>query len=235
MQGGTILATNNGGATWSRLTPPAGVGGLDGVACPTTNICLAVGDGSGDAGTIYTTTDGGTTWTASTPSAFAGGFATAVACSTARVCEVAGTAIGAAILGTTDGGTTWVSQHIKGQVQEISGISCPSTSTCEAIDPFLDTAYRTTDGGATWKLQHHFSRSPSAVACSTAEICEVTTGTVFGTIDGGTSWTSQPLPTGAAQGISCPTADVCYAVGSDSGTGVVFKREGNSDSPALRH
>ena len=235
VQGGTILATNDGGARWNTLTPPAGVGGLDGVACPTTNICLVVGDGSVDAGTIYITTDGGATWTASTPSAFGGGFATAVACSSAQVCEVAGTAIGPAILGTTDGGTTWVSQRIKGQVQEISGISCPATSTCEAIDPFLDTAYRTTDGGAIWKLQHHFSGSPSAVTCSTAEICEVTTGTVFGTIDGGTSWASQPLPTGAAQGISCPTADVCYAVGSDSGTGVVFKREENSDSPALGH
>ena len=103
-------------------------------------------------------------------------------------------------------------------------MSCPSTSTCEAIDPLLDTSYRTTDGGAIWQPQHLFPGSLSAVACSTAEICEVTTGTVFGTVDGGTSWASQPLPVGAAQGIACPTADVCYAVGSDSGTGVVFKR-----------
>jgi photosystem II stability/assembly factor-like uncharacterized protein len=198
-------------------------------------MCLLIGDGSGDAGTIYSTTDGGTTWTTTAPSVFAGGFATGVACSSAQVCEVAGTGIGAAVLGTTDGGATWVTQRINGQVDEISGISCPSTSTCEAIDPLLDTAYRTTDGGAIWNSQHLFPGSPTAVACSTAELCEVTAGAVFGTADGGTSWTSQPLPTGAAQGISCPTAGVCYAVGSDSGTGVVFKRAGNIAAPALAH
>lgn len=203
---------------------PADVGGLDGVACATTNECLAVGDGSGDAGAIYTTTDGGATWTVRTPSVFSGGIVTAVTCSSAQVCEVAGTAIGVTILGTTNGGATWVTQQINSKPDEISAISCPSTSTCEAIDPFLDTSYRTTDGGASWTLQHQFSGSPSAVACSTGEICEVTTGAVVGTTDGGASWTSQPLPLGAADGISCPAAGACYAAGSDSGTGVLFKR-----------
>ena len=59
--GGTvasIIVTNDGGATWTRSVPPAGVTTLSTVSCPSATTCYA-GGGQG----IMKSSDGGSTWT----------------------------------------------------------------------------------------------------------------------------------------------------------------------------
>jgi photosystem II stability/assembly factor-like uncharacterized protein len=55
--GGTILATTNGGTTWSSKVSGT-TNTLNGVICPSATQCVAVGE----SGTIVKTTDGGNTW-----------------------------------------------------------------------------------------------------------------------------------------------------------------------------
>ena len=53
----SIIVTNDGGGTWSDTVPPAGVGSLSTVSCPSSAVCYA-GGGSG----IIKSTDGGSSW-----------------------------------------------------------------------------------------------------------------------------------------------------------------------------
>lgn len=50
--GGAIVATTDSGATWSTETVPSGIGFLNGIACPSTNPCYAVGQGTGYIGAL---------------------------------------------------------------------------------------------------------------------------------------------------------------------------------------
>ena len=54
----SVIVTQNGGATWSDSTPPAGVTTLSAVSCPSSAVCYA-GGGAG----IMKSSDGGTSWT----------------------------------------------------------------------------------------------------------------------------------------------------------------------------
>ena len=62
-----ILATTDGGATW---TPQTVVGGftpeLSGIACPTRTDCLAVGSNGLSSGVVVVTHDGGAHWSSAT-------------------------------------------------------------------------------------------------------------------------------------------------------------------------
>jgi photosystem II stability/assembly factor-like uncharacterized protein len=144
-----ILGTRNGGRTWETQTLPSGViTPLSGVACASATTCEAVArsyvGGGGDG--ILGTTNGGRTWeTQPAPSGVAD-FA-AVACASTTRCEAIGVrfdqngdSIGPAILGTTNGGRTWGNQAVPGNVTGISGVSCPSATTCEAVARTLPTS-----------------------------------------------------------------------------------------------
>ena len=81
--GGTIVATTNGGTSWSsRQSGTSAI--LYGIACPSSATCAAVGD----EGTILASTDGGSTWRGVPSGAFSP--LNAIACPTSRSCVVVG-------------------------------------------------------------------------------------------------------------------------------------------------
>ena len=59
---GIVVATTNGGSTWSSQSLPSNVSLLDGASCPTSGHCWAVGATSSHAGVVVATTNGGGTW-----------------------------------------------------------------------------------------------------------------------------------------------------------------------------
>jgi len=61
---GTLLRTVNGGATWTKLAPPAGAEKLDfrDIDAFSDRVAYALSIGSGETSRIYKTTDGGVTW-----------------------------------------------------------------------------------------------------------------------------------------------------------------------------
>ena len=127
----TIIATTNGGSTWSAQTA---TGTFNGVACPDTTHCFAVGQ----AGTIFATSNGGTSWGAQTS-----GITTnlnAVACvinAGAYDCWAVGDA--GVVLATSNAGSTWTSQT-SGNSSRLTGISCTDASHCWAVGDYIARA-----------------------------------------------------------------------------------------------
>jgi photosystem II stability/assembly factor-like uncharacterized protein len=90
---------------------PSRPGAINGVSCPSTAFCVAVGTTSSISGTGYiaTSTDGGTTWTSEIAPSGVGSFS-GVSCASTSDCVAVGTTVFDAGVGvvatTTDGGTT---------------------------------------------------------------------------------------------------------------------------------
>lgn len=121
---GKIVATTNGGSTWTGQT--SGVTQtLNGIACSSTTTCIIVGN----AGTVLGTTNGGSTWTAQTSGTTQA--LDSVACASASVCYAVGES--GTILVTTNGGSTWTAQT-SGTTQTLYGITCPSTGACYTVE-----------------------------------------------------------------------------------------------------
>jgi photosystem II stability/assembly factor-like uncharacterized protein len=154
------------------------------------------------------TSDGGTTWTKqSVPPNVS--FLSAVACPTVKTCVAVGSKsvhgghkqVGV-VIRTHNGGATWTIQRIPPGLNDLSGISCPSVSDCEAVGDGDLTALGTTDGGAAWTPQGVPSsvESLAGVACPSVSDCEAVgltgsgDGAAVGTTDGGATWTLQRLP-----------------------------------------
>jgi photosystem II stability/assembly factor-like uncharacterized protein len=59
-----VVATRNGGGTWSAQYLPKGIGYLNlyAVSCPTGSDCWAVGNTTSGAAVVVATANGGTTW-----------------------------------------------------------------------------------------------------------------------------------------------------------------------------
>lgn len=87
---GLELATSDAGTTWSKVSLPAGSGGVDQVACPTTARCIAAGARTQGAAplSVVTSTDGGATWTAGTPPGI--GDVAGLSCPTQNACVLVG-------------------------------------------------------------------------------------------------------------------------------------------------
>ncbi len=121
-------------------------------------------------------------------------------------------------------------------IDEVAGLSCPTTSDCWAAGTTPSDAgeiVASTSGGSTWTSEAamdglHYLR---AISCPTTTRCWAVgydTGENLGiptfragvvvTTDGGKTWKRQRLPNGTSilSGLSCPTATKCWAVG-DSG------------------
>jgi photosystem II stability/assembly factor-like uncharacterized protein len=56
-----VIGTADGGTTWARQDVPGSVF-LQGIDCPTVNVCQTVGENADDVGVAYGTTDSGRTW-----------------------------------------------------------------------------------------------------------------------------------------------------------------------------
>ncbi len=190
--GPALVATTDGGATWTVQSIPPTVGYLAGVACASPRSCTAVGQvgqtGVGP-GAVLTTTDGGTTWVLQTVPAGTTDV-TAVECRPAGRC----TALGV----------------VAGRVTTLSPISSQGWVARGALpaQAAVATALTCTDGTHCW-----------ATAAQPVDVGHAI-GIIAQTADGGTTWTLQPVPpgTGALQGIDC-TPGRSPAPGSVSGSG----------------
>ncbi|MEI7556785.1 choice-of-anchor Q domain-containing protein [Candidatus Chlorohelix sp.] len=216
---GTIVATIDGGTTWTTRTADT-ANNLRAISCPSVTTCYAVGDsrymGSDDRrGTIVSTTDGGDTWTSK--SIDTAMWLRDISCPSATTCFAAGRSsydfYSGAIVSTTDGGTTWATRISVNTNDGLAGISCPSATTCFAAGSigYNGTIVSTTDGGITWTDQILDTNTGLRdISCPNVLTC-------FSVGNGGTivsTWTTQySYNTGDLYGISCPSVTVCFATG----------------------
>ena len=160
-----VVATTNGGVTWTDQVIPAQLITLYGVACATVSDCTAVGDGYYGA-VVISTGDGGTTWTShALPSGI--DVLNGVSCSSVLDCfavgstpDGTGNAGGGAgvIVATTNGGATWNEQALPAGITSLHGVSCSSLIACTAVGEGhvadgTSVVVATTNGGATWNEQ----------------------------------------------------------------------------------
>ena len=91
---GTLLVSLDGGDTWLAGTSPGGMGDGAALACPSTELCAAVGttwagNPAVPQGGVATTVDGGTAWTTPEERYLAEGLAD-VSCPSAKWCITVG-------------------------------------------------------------------------------------------------------------------------------------------------
>ncbi|MHB8190082.1 MAG: WD40/YVTN/BNR-like repeat-containing protein [Ferrimicrobium sp.] len=138
-----VIATNNGGATWSYQSVPSSVKGtLMRISCPSTHACYAGWEGQAGISSIgiIATNNGGATWSSqSVPSGITVAFG-GISCASTKECEAVGSYAGFKtpeqnyLIATTNGGATWVSQSIASSLTGgLGSISCSTTSFCIAV------------------------------------------------------------------------------------------------------
>ena len=239
--GGVIMATTNGGASWAKQSVPpmvtTGFGsGLQSIVCPSVTDCFATGVSSSAGGVVLGTTDGGAQWTVrwsgtQAPTHYADDV-TAVACPSTIDCyaladnEQADNVSG--LLATTDGGTTWTSLAFPPNTAQMSGITCQSLTNCFVVGG--SEILETPDGGSSWITQTVGSSDTFAlfsVDCPSSTTCyaaggragqaSTSGGVIFTTTDSGVTWTGQSVPIANVNTITCTSTDNCFGGGSPDG------------------
>lgn len=215
--GAALVATRDGGATWTPESVPATVGYLSDVACTDTRHCLAVGQvdqSTNGLGAVVGTVDGGGTWSLqSLPAGTTD--VTAVTCLPNRHC-IAMAEAGASswALATNGPGAAW---HQAGTLPSgllgVTAVSCTDALHCWAtahtaidVDHRAGAVATTADGGATW----------TAVAVPSG----------VGTLDALSCFDTSPAPTASTTaGEAAPVAAWCAVAGTTE-TGLDNARTG---------
>jgi hypothetical protein len=202
--GQVTLAERWNGKTWAiQSTPnPAGpAAALDGVACPSSTACTAVGFSFDSSDTLLTLAMrwNGTSWAIqSTPSpgAAVGSSLYGVACASPTTCTAVGTydggiSVGDVTLAERWDGVSWTVQSTPDPAgatdSELLGVACTAATACTAVGEFVNSSYVPVTLAERWN---------------------------------GASWTVQstPDPTGATDstlfGVDCAAATSCTAVGT---------------------
>ena len=133
---GTVIATSNGGVSWSKPTSGVSVT-MNAISCPSTSMCVA----TGTSGTIILSTNGGTTWTSETSGSSAN--LEGVSCPSTTTCYAVGAS--STVLNTTNGAITWTAQT--GAAGTLDAVSCPLTTMCFAAS---GTSIYETSNGTSW-------------------------------------------------------------------------------------
>ena len=181
--------------TLQTTTNPAASDGLQGVSCPSASACLAVGaTGSNPAAAIAESWNG-TSWATTTPSAaplkVAASSLQAVSCTSATACMAVGLwddGGGAQhILAESWNGTGWTVYFVPdppgSQFPSLTGVSCTSATSCEAVGSYFDPeTSNNTDlaevwNGQAWAMQPThaaFSKMDfelASVSCASSSSC----------------------------------------------------------------
>ena len=221
--GPQVLASEDGGQTWSPLTLPSWVGTLGSLACPTAEDCYGTvaNRTDNDPLQILVTTDGGGSWTSD--SVPAGTVLTGVIdCPSVATCQALATvdSTTSAVVSTTDG-TTWSTRVLTG-VTGLTALSCLSATSCTAVGietGNLDAeAIATSDGWGTWLAQPSIANArgdgalyPEAVACPSTQVCVAAGVGIVSTQDGGAQWNFVvPRTADYSESVACPSSSVCY-------------------------
>jgi hypothetical protein len=233
-----IVATTDGGISWSLQTAPD-ASRLDALACaPGTEDCWAVGTiGSWGGAVIVATSPSSPGWSVQPLPAGVGALES-ISCPTPMDCVAVGAIFtgegsddGADVVVTTDGGLSWTAYPAQpGVDSDFTGVSCPTTSDCTALGTDQGLAgliYGSTDGGETWTDEYEAKnlsgRRFTGVSCPATSTCYVVgqsqSNTGFGSVievtsDGGATWSAETPPAGASKigldGVSCPTVSNCW-------------------------
>jgi photosystem II stability/assembly factor-like uncharacterized protein len=235
---GTILATTDGGVSWSPETSNTTVN-LSGVSFVNASDGWAVG-GAGTGSVILATVDGGADWT------------TQLSCSTGSCFQLLGVSFvdpndgwvarqsGAEddILATTDGGAHWAVQP-----SSVVPGCCSAVTFVNANDGWAagqGLVMSTTDGGSTWTAVSIDSDSTTFTGVSFADAmhgCIVghddleLAGVTNCTSDGGATWTAPCVYTDDEfNGVAMAGPSGAWAVGSGKQQGVAFQWNGSLSS-----
>ncbi len=209
---------------------PTGVEDLQGVACPDTTDCYAVGSGpdASGPGWVVARTDGGRQW--QLLDTVHGIGLTTIACPTSQSCiagggSLAGSGLVAEALVTSDGGRSWTTVPMPTQVGEPIDIACASALRCIGVGGGSAMAL-TADGGGTWAAESLPSglRSADSVTCPTATSCIVgdagpgpgSSAPSMGALshDGGTTWSAAAVVGGSSAlgDVSCGGTTHCVGL-----------------------
>ncbi len=202
---GDMIATSNGGATWTQRSVPARRY-LGNIVCPSIATCYAIAYKSpfGGAVGIVATSNGGATWAQTgLPS---GTVPTDISCPSTTVCYVVG--------------HTETSPSPSTPSPPPSTPSPPPSSTVPSPPPPSEMI-ATSNGGATW-VSHTVPSGVSvgAITCPSVSVCFATgwTGAVFAeiiaTTNGGATWTmTRFLRINGFAALECPSTTVCFGLG----------------------
>lgn len=189
---GSVLATHDGGVTWTyQVTPVSGdYVGLSGISAAKPGKAVIVGN----KGTILVSADAGRTWEEkSMPSGPSGNYFTDVA----MIDDMTGFIIGkdGVVFKTSNGGETWEARDV-GTDENLNSIQFIDPSVGVIVGDFV--ILRTEDGGVTWTQQVFL---PEDVLFDVSFVdrnhgAVIGRGTIYYTNNGGKTWfiqqTAQP-------------------------------------------
>ncbi len=236
--GATVIATADGGATWTAQPIPATVGYLSGISCSDRRHCTAVGQTtqtSNGQGAIIATANGGSTWNAATlPPGILD--ITAVNCQRDLRCLAIGTtAAGTAALVASTAQPGWVQVgSLPPPLTGATSISCPDAQHCWVtahvavdVDHVAGQVAVTTNGGATWAT----TAAPSGVGYLNDIVCARGTGASGPPPSASTTSSSNPGPAASPPTTTAPPPSTttttepagvpgawCAAVGTSAAT-----------------
>lgn len=243
------LAERWDGTSWQRQptpnppndTSPSVAPDLQGVSCPASSFCVAVGtyesQDSGVPQVAMAQTWNGTTWSMQpfpVPPDSDGATLTGVSCTSPSFCEAVGSYFDLGLpdfpenvtLAATWDGTSWTLQSTPNpggfNFEQFNTVSCASTTFCEAWasgnngNPGITLADQW--NGTSWQTQNvPTDASVTSLSCASAKFCEaVGQGPAYGW--DGSAWTAQTIPdpagSGSLAGVSCVSRGFCEAVGA---------------------
>lgn len=228
-------------ATWApRISIAAH--GLNAVACPGVNLCIAVGNG-------------GTAVSSTHPAGGSAAWSTAVidgthrilslSCASAGFCAVTDNASRALTSShPTRGPSAWHARVID-PGRWITGISCPTAHLCVAVDRRggIVTSTHPTGGSGAWRRVQVVHTYLGAVSCASTSLCVVTENRTNKLLvstrptAGRGSW-HQIKPGGQFTfplDVSCPRVHACMLVAEEEATDLTFRPSTHPTSPGVWH
>jgi photosystem II stability/assembly factor-like uncharacterized protein len=230
---GAVIASANGGSTWTVQETIHGVDSIGPIDCPSDTHCFASDDraDSKEPPLLLSTTDGGKSWsTQAMPSDVSE--LDAISCTNDFDCWLVGgqpQTENDIVMATTNWGGSWTVQDrssIEISMGVSYGMSCASTADCAIVGY---GGLTTRDGGSAWEKHSLPGGELNAVSCASESHC-VAEGDVTSAIpsststdiatsnDGGTSWKVRVARESGGVGdlgsLSCPTTTDCVSVGS---------------------
>ncbi len=206
---GTLLRTNDGGATWQQMQNTADSQNIDfyDVISPASGVIIASGEVHWNQPGIAISRDGGETWqTPQMPANVRSGISSV----TFITPSVGFATAGSYVLNTIDGGLTWSATEIAKPyfLNHIAFTDAQHGIVCGGMHDMTGFTMHTNDGGATWTNDNDNYIEPVFTAQSTdaTHTWRVGGDPEFGgyishTNDGGVSWSHLVLPD-AAPGVT---------------------------------